>query len=494
MVTTSTILMGLLAPVQALNMYPDNKTSIYDAMNTVIEGTMTYCPWYYNKSGAAPAMFQEPYYWWEAGVAWSALLDFQAYTNNNTFDHWIRQALVLQSGAYWNYMTENQTSVEGNDDQAFWGIAAMNAAEKNLTRASAEYPPWLYFAEATFNTMAARWDNTTCNGGLRWQIFQWNSGYTYKNMVSNGCLFHLAARLTRFTNNETYIEWAERVWNWADEVKLLNPLNPNASNYSQMSLQVLDGAHDTRNCTDISKSEWTYDQGLMISGCAYLYNYTGDSKWLDRVDALWSRATVLFGNDNSSFFPGNYILYEPSCMTADESIMRCSNDQRCFKGIMLSFLGYSMQVVPELKEKFWPYVQTSAQAASWSCSGGTDGHTCGLSWLHQGWDGQYGLGEQLCALSAFNTLLYDQYGGPYKASDLPEVYTPTKNTSQIGGGNGSTEQGGGTVYGWGGLAGVNSTDVTAKSLNITQGDKAGAGVLTAFVIIFIVSGSVWIIL
>lgn len=488
--------MGLVTPIYGITMYPDNTTTILDAMDLVIEGALSYCPWVHNESGAIPGKFQPPYYWWEAGVAWSIFTDWQAYTKNSTYDNWIREALAIQSGTFWDYMVANETAVQGNDDQAFWGIAAMNAAEKNMSRASDEYPPWLYFAQATFNKMASRWDTQSCNGGLRWQIYQWNSGYNYKNMVSNGCLFHLAARLTRFTNNETYIDWAERVWDWAIGVHLLNPLNPNSTNHSRMNMQVLDGAHDDRNCTDISPSEWTYDQGLMISGCAYLYNYTGESKWLDRIDALWSRATVFFSNDNSSFWPGNYILYEPSCMSADESIIRCSNDQRNFKGIFLSYLGYSMQLVPELKEKFWPYITTSAQAASWSCSGGTDGHTCGLSWLHQGWDGWYGLGEQLCAFSAFNTLLYDQYDGPYKASDLPEVYHSTTNNSQIGGGNGSTEQGGGTIYGWGGLAGMNHSDddAAAEPLDINKGDQAGAGILTAFAIIFILLGSAWLVL
>ncbi|ODQ76852.1 hypothetical protein LIPSTDRAFT_102095 [Lipomyces starkeyi NRRL Y-11557] len=38
--------------------------------------------------------------------------------------------------------------------------------------------------------MAGRWDTSTCNGGLRWQIFESNSGYDYKNTISNAGLFY----------------------------------------------------------------------------------------------------------------------------------------------------------------------------------------------------------------------------------------------------------------------------------------------------------------
>lgn len=481
-------LWALLAQVEALTMYPDNRTTVLEAMDTVIQGTLTYCPWFKNTSGATPGMFQAPYYWWEAGVIWSSLIDWSSYTGNHTLDGWTKEALLFQSGTDWDYMTENQTSVEGNDDQAFWGIAAMNAAEKNFTSPGDNYPPWLYFAQGVFNTMANRWSDKDCQGGLRWQIYTWNAGYDYKNMVSNGCLFHLAARLARFTNNDTYIDWADRVWEWAYSVGFLHPINPTASDPLKVQMQVFDGAHTTKNCSDITTAEWTYDQGLMISGTAYLYNYTGDTKWLNRTKMLWGRATQLFGSDNSSYFPNNSIAYEASCQAADESKVTCSNDMRCFKGIFLSMLGISIQVAPDLRDLMYEKIKVTSQAASWSCSGGTDGVTCGLSWLHQGWDNYYGLGEESCALQAFNTLLGVDYKGPLKASDLPEIYKPVSNDT------GNSTNSSGPIYGWGNEAGLNSSDVQAYSLNLDKGDVAGASILTAFVIIFIVSGSVWLII
>lgn len=118
-------------------------------------------------------------------------------------------------------MPANQTHSEGNDDQAFWGLAAIAAAEMNFQNPPAKKPQWLALAQAVFNEQIDRWDPQNCNGGLRWQIFPFNSGYDYKNSISNGCLFHLAARLARYTGNQTYLTYAERSFEWISTVGMV---------------------------------------------------------------------------------------------------------------------------------------------------------------------------------------------------------------------------------------------------------------------------------
>jgi mannan endo-1,6-alpha-mannosidase len=52
---------------------------------------------------------------------------------------------------------------------------------------------YLEVAVNSFNNMMGRWDESSCGGGLRWQIYPENSyGYDYKNSISNGCAFALA--------------------------------------------------------------------------------------------------------------------------------------------------------------------------------------------------------------------------------------------------------------------------------------------------------------
>ena len=122
-----------------------------------------------------------------------------------------------------DFMPPNQTKTEGNDDQGFWGMAAMRAAETKFQDPPAPNPGWLALAQGVFNTQAARWDNSTCNGGLCWQIFTWNKGYNYKNSISNGCFFNIAARLALYTGDATYSDWAIKSWDWMVNVGLISP-------------------------------------------------------------------------------------------------------------------------------------------------------------------------------------------------------------------------------------------------------------------------------
>jgi len=158
-------------------------------------------------------------------------------------------------------MPPNQTKTLGNDDQGFWGMAAMSAAELNYPNPPADQPQWLALAQAVFNTQAPRWDNSTCGGGLRWQIFTFNNGYNYKNTISNGCFFNLAARLGAYTGNQTYFDWAEAAWDWTASIGLMN------DNY-----HFYDGTDDTINCTQINHIQWTYNAGVFLLGAAHMWN------------------------------------------------------------------------------------------------------------------------------------------------------------------------------------------------------------------------------
>lgn len=139
-------------------------------------------------------------------------------------------------------MPPNQTKTEGNDDQGFWALAVMSAAETNFPNPPSDQPQWLALAQAVFNLQAARWDMSTCGGGLRWQIFTFNNGYNYKNSISNGCFFNLAARLAKYTGNNTYAEWAEKTWDWTAAVGLLDN-----------SYYVYDGSDDLLNCSRVNR-------------------------------------------------------------------------------------------------------------------------------------------------------------------------------------------------------------------------------------------------
>jgi mannan endo-1,6-alpha-mannosidase len=211
--------------------------------------------------GDNPGNLPTPYYWWEAGAMFNALIDYWFYTRDETWNNITMQGMIWQAGNTGTFMPANQTMTEGNDDQAFWGFAAMSAAERNFPNPPNGQPQWLEMAQAVFNTQAARWDMSTCGGGLRWQIFDWNRGYDYKNTISTGGFFNMAARLARYTKNETYLNWAEKAWDWTSAVGFMTP-----------DYHFWDGASDANNCTQMNQIEWTYNSGTFLLGAANMYN------------------------------------------------------------------------------------------------------------------------------------------------------------------------------------------------------------------------------
>lgn len=113
---------------------------------------------------------------------WGALMDYWATTGDSTYNDLVMQAMLFQVGPNKDYMPPNVTASLGNDDQGFWGMSAMLAAELKFPDPPSDKPQWLALAQSVFNTQAdpARHDST-CNGGLRWQIPFANNGYDYKN-------------------------------------------------------------------------------------------------------------------------------------------------------------------------------------------------------------------------------------------------------------------------------------------------------------------------
>lgn len=107
-----------------------------------------------------------------------------------------------------------------------------------------------------------KWDDSTCGGGLRWQIFTFNAGYTYKNSIANGCFFNIASRLARYTGNQTYADWAEKTWDWMEGVGLIST-----------DYKVYDGTSDTDNCTSIDHIQFSYNQGIYLFGSAVMYEF-----------------------------------------------------------------------------------------------------------------------------------------------------------------------------------------------------------------------------
>ncbi|KAF2097807.1 mannan endo-1,6-alpha-mannosidase [Rhizodiscina lignyota] len=434
---------------QAIDLDLNNTDSIKAAASTVADGMMKF--YIGNLPGQTPGLLQPPYYWWEAGAMWGQLIEYWHYTGDSTYNDVVQEALLFQSAPTKDYMPVNQTKSEGNDDQLFWAFAVMSAAETLFPNPPQDQPQWLALAQAVFNQQISRWNPELCGGGLRWQIYNFNIGWNYKNAISNGGLFQLSARLARYTLHQTYADWAEKVYDWMAQSPIMVT---NSSSYD-----VYDGVTTDHNCSaaDVEKVLWTYNIGTMINGCAYMYNYqtNGSNVWAERLNG--------FINGSSVYFPNGDVMDEIS-MDQCQVTNACTQDQPSYRAYLARWLATTTQMAPYTFNHIAPLLQASAKGAAGQCSGGDDGKTCGRNWTSTEWDGYTGVGEQMSALSVIQSNL---------------VSTAAAPAGQDNGGTSEGDPGAGIV------------DPNVHDMRpITTVDKAGSWVLTGVMLLVLMAGAI----
>lgn len=446
----------LASQAAGIDVQIDDPQSIKDTTSTIAYNMMKYYTG--NNTGDVPGNLPDPYYWWEAGAMFMNMVEYWFYTGDDTYNDVITQAISHQAGPKGgeSFKPGNQSKTEGNDDQIFWAYAAMQAAEYNFPAPVENAPSWAAMAQSVFNGQASRWDDN-CDGGLRWQMFAFNNGYDYKNIASNGGFFLLTAQLARYIgDNDTFVNWAEKQWDWFSGSVL----------FEKDTYQVNDGTDIGVQCKDANTQQWSYNYGFYVAGLAYLYNHTEDAKWMEPLKGLLDRTF-------SEFFITNDIIVEVAC----EPKGNCDTNGFTFKGYTVRWLAITAQLVPELADQIWPYLKASAVGAAQQCSGGEDGSTCGMKWTESTWDGSYGVGQQMSALAAIGANML-------RIKDLAPPYTRSTGGKSEGDPNAGTDAGENEANGGG-------NDVATNP--ITTGDKAGAGILTALVLAFVLGGSYWVV-
>ncbi|KAF3762016.1 family 76 glycoside hydrolase [Cryphonectria parasitica EP155] len=435
----------------------------YDLLATFYQG---------NQTGKIPGILPGPppdgdYYWWQGGALWGTMVDYWHYTGDESYVNTTKEALLFQTGPDNNYMHPNWTASLGNDDQAFWGLSAMLAAETLFPDPPADDArQWLALAQAVFNTQAHpdRHDDT-CNGGLRWQIPVHNNGYNYKNTISNACFFNMGARLARYTSNSSYYSWAYDTYDWLKKLQ-----------YIDDEYNVYDGAHVGTNCTDVNKAQFSYNVGMLLQGAAFMYNYTAgqtDNTTMSNGEtAFWEgEVNSLLNGTLRVFFPDD-IAHEVAC----EDGGTCTSDMLSFKGYVARWLAMTTQLAPFTRDRIMKVLRTSAQAAVKTCTGGTSGRMCGFKWHQQTWDNTIGAGQQMNVLATLVSLL------------------ATNTAETVAGGDGGapvTNSTGGTSTG-DSAAGYGDKPWEQVLKPITAGDKAGAAILTFVLLSSFTAASVWV--
>nr|KAK5434560.1 hypothetical protein LTR18_010435 [Exophiala xenobiotica] len=367
------------------------------------------------------------------GGGGDGMLHYWLYTGDESYYNVTWEALVSQISGTNNYLPLSEKFDEGNDDIAFWAFGAMFAAEHSFRPPPPpKYPSWLQICDNVFNDFVTRWRaaSDTCGGGLRWQVFPSSAGWDYKNSISNGGFFQLAARLARYTGNATYFSWASKVWDWTEAVGLIDD-----------EFNVYDGAgidDDNNNCTSpeaLDRTRWSYNVAIYLYGAAVMHNLTAvpvaaeaagggpgndgstsSSIWTKRTDGLVAAAERSFFSPYANSTRG--VMYEQAC----EPGWKCDVDQFSFKAYLARWLADTTLMAPHTKGKVGKLLKTSAAAAVRACtststspSTDTDAGTaaaarddveCGAHWYLGGeWDGTTGVGQALSVMEVVQTLL-----------------------------------------------------------------------------------------
>jgi mannan endo-1,6-alpha-mannosidase len=128
-----------------------------------------------------------------------------------------------------------------------------------------------------------------------------------------------------------------------------------------------------------------------------------------------------------------------------------------FKGYLHRWMSTATRVAPFIHDQVMATLQVSTEAAIKQCTGGDTGRVCGFMWSSGSYDGTNGAGQQMNVLGAVSSLLIDNVAAP--------VANDTGGTS-VGNPN----------------AGGDDDNINKKTTAVTTGDKAGASVLTIFIL------------
>lgn len=185
--------------------------------------------------------------------------------------------------------------------------------------------------------------------------------------------------------------------------------------------------------------------------------------WEDRINGIIGRLGVFLQND---------IMKETACegVNADGSDT-CDVDQRSFKAYLARWMAATMIKAPFTYPMLKPILEKSAAAAAATCIGGTNGTSCGSKWyVGAVYDGNTGVGQQMCALEVIQSNLITEVAGPV-----------TQNTGGTSKGNPDA----------GSSSPVGPNDLQTQK--VTTSDKAGAAILTVLLVFFVVGGAWWLV-
>ncbi|KAF2211679.1 glycoside hydrolase family 76 protein, partial [Cercospora zeae-maydis SCOH1-5] len=306
---------------------------------------------------------------WISASTYNTLINYWHLTHQQGQNH-LSSSIISQAGPQGDF---SGAISPGNDDQLWWGLTTISAFEYGLPGCE----DWLAFAKNVFQAVITRWQEGMCpsatiSGGLGWQIDTSLDGYHYKNAITNGLAFQLAARLAVATGNQAsyttnfYADWANKLWDANFGVVI-----------DEGSYKVFDGVH-APECTKAADEEWSYNVGVWMGGCAVmnqLGSAAGAGSTVVAVEDWASRACKLLDSAIGTFTRG-MVLYEPRC----EDDGTCNDDQQTFKAALARWMGLTGRLVPGTQEKIKSVLEASKNAALTTVQASPGKNQASLKW------------------------------------------------------------------------------------------------------------------
>lgn len=160
--------------------------------------------------------------WSQSATLWDSLIASANLTGDVQFNDIVAEAIYAQVDENDAFMPANKTLTFGSANQTQWALTALSAHELGFPKPQEGKPPFLTLAKNMFDILVERWESDVCGGGLRDAIFPSIDDPEPKNSFVASGFFLLAARLNKATGNKTYADWAEKQFEWAQEVGLLS--------------------------------------------------------------------------------------------------------------------------------------------------------------------------------------------------------------------------------------------------------------------------------
>ncbi|MFD0049570.1 glycoside hydrolase family 76 protein [Actinomycetes bacterium NPDC127524] len=158
-------------------------------------------------------------------------------------------------------------------------------------------------AKDIFKLEVLGWDNDPSHpypGGVFWTQAPWSQD---RNTISNAPVAQIGLYLYQITGDKYYFDWAKKTYDWVNN----SMLAPNGLYWDHVDLK-----------GNIEKTQWTYNQGMMIGANVLFYKTTGDKMYLERAESLAEKSMQYYGDTqlyknppefNAIFFENLQLLF-----------------------------------------------------------------------------------------------------------------------------------------------------------------------------------------